>query len=57
MGCEHKLKHLETDKQHHERNYTPVIEWTRVDRFYCEKCGEIIVKKKIADEISKPDWY
>lgn len=53
--CEHKLIYLETSKYSSSRGYH--TEWTRIDRFYCKRCGEIIVKKKTECHRNRPDWY
>lgn len=53
--CEHKLIHLEKKKYQKSCGYNS--DWTRIDIFYCEKCGEIITKEKTACQRDVPDWY
>ena len=58
MGCEHKLIYLETKKT---CDFTSSAgyqkKYTRIDVFYCERCGEIITKKIEGCYKEEPDWY
>lgn len=53
--CDHKFVYLETTK--HTENSVYQIGWTRIDRYYCEKCLEY--RNKVMEEWSrdKPEWY
>lgn len=55
MECEHKLVHLDTKRQWKNNGYNN--KYTRIDNFYCEKCGEIITKTKEDYCREEPDWY
>lgn len=57
MSCEHKLVHLDTDKRYKVPRMSSNLIWTRIDRFFCEKCGEMIIKKKEDCQRGRPDWY
>lgn len=52
---EHKLIHLETKKYEDYRGFNS--DYTRIDTFYCEKCGEIITKTKEGCGRDRPEWY
>ena len=54
---EHKLVILDTKKFRESAGYQD--RFVRVDRFYCEKCGEIITKRKegYARYQNELDWY
>lgn len=51
----HKLVHLDTKKYQESQGY--YSKWTKIDRFFCEKCGEIFVKKTEECQREVPDWY
>lgn len=57
MDCEHKLIHMDVKKYRTSEGFND--KFTRVDQFYCEKCGEIITKKKegYARKSAELDWY
>lgn len=58
--CEHKFVHLETTKTRAvDGGYCGIdIDWRRVDRFFCEKCLEIVEKVTGAPaDVPKPDWF
>ena len=58
--CEHKYVHLETVKEKPQGisgtySYT---DWKRVDRFFCEKCLEVVERTKTASgRGEQPDWF
>lgn len=51
----HKLVHLDTKKYSDYSGFYST--WTRIDRFYCEKCGELIIRKREEFDRESPDWY
>ncbi|WP_291567124.1 MULTISPECIES: hypothetical protein [unclassified Clostridium] len=51
----HKLVYLDAKKYSESTGFNS--KWTRIDRFYCEKCGELIIKKKEEYSRESPDWY
>ena len=53
--CEHKWVHLDTKKSSQYDSWQ--TKWTVIDRFYCEKCMEIVLKKQEEYLRDKPDWY
>jgi len=53
--CDHVYRHLETNKHTEYEGWHHL--WVKVDRFYCEKCLEIKVKKQEVYSREKPDWY
>lgn len=55
--CEHKLVHLDTKKYRESQGYND--HFVRIDRFFCEKCGEIIIKRQdgYARYENELDWY
>lgn len=56
--CIHKLVHLEVEKNEKRFGETPQDRWwKRKDTFYCQKCGEIIVKEKSLMANYRPKWY
>lgn len=55
MDCEHKLVHLDTKRKWNSNGYNN--KYTRIDNFYCEKCGEIITKTKEDYCREEPNWY
>lgn len=58
--CEHKFVHLETIKKKQQYiantggSYSP---WERTDRFFCEKCLEVVEKTKEGYEREQPNWF
>ena len=54
---DHRLVHLDTKKYRESQGFND--KFTRIDRFYCEKCGEIITKRKegYARYENELDWY
>ena len=55
QDCEHKLIHLDTKKSCEPSGYN--IKYTRIDNFYCEKCGETVTKNKTDYCREEPEWY
>lgn len=58
--CKHKFVHYETvkEKPRDIPNSYGRLGWKRVDRFYCEKCLEIVEKTKEARHYDdQPDWF
>lgn len=53
--CNHLFRYLETRK--HQESNGSTGTWTKIDRFYCEKCLEIKVIKQKEDSRERPDWY
>ena len=52
---EHKLAHLDTKKHVSYNGFSSTF--TRIDQFFCEKCGAIIIKKRKECHRDTPDWY
>lgn len=52
---EHKLVHIETKKYERSRGFN--TEYTRIDIFHCENCGEIITKEMETCQRDRPLWY
>lgn len=54
--CTHKFTHFDTNKaQRYDGRYN--TEWTRTDRFFCERCLEYRDKVQQETTRDKPNWY
>ena len=59
--CKCKYIFMETVRQHGERGsigFGGGRSWIRKDRFYCEKCLNVVEKVKTETGVyPKPDWF
>jgi len=53
--CEHKWVYMDSKKYSQYNGYCSTF--TRIDKFYCEKCLEIKEIKKVDSSRDTPDWY
>ena len=54
-NCEHKWVYMDPKKYSKYNGY--VSTFTRIDKFYCEKCLEIKDIKKEGYDRDTPEWY
>lgn len=58
VGCNHKYVHLETVKTCNEGAYYKSENvYTKVDRYFCEKCLDTKEVTKTEVSVEKPFWY
>lgn len=53
--CEHKWVYFDTKKYYQYRDFLGLF--TRIDKFYCEKCLEMKDVKKEDYSRETPEWY
>ena len=53
--CEHKFMHFETIRHNQYAGYS--THYTRVDRFYCERCLHEEEKRRETYSRDVPEWY
>lgn len=53
--CTHKYVHLETIYKYAMGNYSDT--YTRIDRFFCERCLHEDTKIKTETSRGSPDWW
>lgn len=53
---EHKYIHMETVKKQ-ERSGPYQTHWLKIDRLFCEKCGETKQVRTEEYDRDKPEWY
>lgn len=54
--CEHKFIHMETVKKQ-SRSGPYQTHWLKIDRLFCEKCGETKQVRTEEYDRDKPEWY
>ena len=53
--CEHKFVHLDTELTKEDKGYSTI--YTRIDRFYCEKCLYDEKKTRTVSSREIPSWW
>lgn len=57
--CEHKYIHLDTRYIAFGSGYSRTTRFKRIDRLFCEKCGDIkeIIKEEYKQRDMPPEWF